>query len=138
MMNHSSELSSSQTKLLATAQNAASNSHSPYSNFSVGAALQWVEGGQSCGTNVENVSYGLTICAERSAVVAGIGDGMKTIQAVAVWVDREQLVSPCGACLQVIAEFAAKDCVIILGGIRQQPLLKRLSDFLPDPFQAKL
>jgi cytidine deaminase len=131
-------MNADQLELLAAAEAAAENSYSPYSKFAVGAAIRWSDGAVDTGTNVENLSYGLTLCAERSAVVAGVSSGQRKWQEIAVWVAAEQLAFPCGACLQVLNEFAAVDCHVILGGKGQQPVLKHLTDFLPNPFTADL
>jgi cytidine deaminase len=94
-------------RLKAAAREAAQVSYSPYSHFRVGAALLASDGTVITGTNVENRSYGLTICAERSAVVQAVSRGLRSFVAVAVHTpDSEQPVSPCGACRQVLSEFA--------------------------------
>jgi cytidine deaminase len=82
------------------------NAHAPYSHFQVGAALLFEDGQVFTGCNVENLSFGLTICAERSAVVAAIASGARRVLKVAVVAHSESPVSPCGACRQVLAEFA--------------------------------
>jgi cytidine deaminase len=82
------------------------NAHAPYSQFQVGAALLFEDGRVFTGCNVENLSFGLTICAERSAVVAAIAAGARRVLKVAVVAHSESPVSPCGACRQVLAEFA--------------------------------
>ncbi|HEY1803356.1 MAG TPA: cytidine deaminase [Terracidiphilus sp.] len=94
-------------KLLELARKAAENSYSPYSKFRVGAALHLDNGETVTGTNVENVSYGLTICAERAALVRAISQfGPKIrITAAAIVNLNEQASPPCGACRQVLAEF---------------------------------
>lgn len=93
-------------KLFAAAQEAAEKSYSPYSKFRVGAAILCEDGSIVTGTNVENRSFGLTICAERSAVVAAISEGKKNFKAIAIATpDASYPVSPCGACRQVLSEF---------------------------------
>lgn len=82
------------------------NSYSPYSHFAVGAALLMQDGSMVLGTNVENLSYGLTICAERNAVASAVAQRKKGIVAVAVVTASKTPASPCGACRQVLAEFA--------------------------------
>ncbi len=104
-------------KLLAAAGEARQNAYAPYSGYRVGAALLTETGNLYAGGNVENASYGLTICAERAAVaaaVAGEGPGMK-IYALAVVSDPPAPLAPCGACRQVLLEFGA-DAVIIFQG----------------------
>jgi cytidine deaminase len=102
-------------KLLEVARQVAGNSYSPYSEFRVGAALQLTNGETVTGTNVENVSYGLTICAERAAVVRAISQfGPKIrIAAVAVANLNGKASPPCGACRQVLAEFTEPDAPVI-------------------------
>lgn len=91
--------------LLQRARNAAQAAYAPYSNFPVGAALLTEDGTVITGCNVENASYGLTICAERSAVVAAVSAGHRAFRAVAVSAPRSRLATPCGACRQFLNEF---------------------------------
>jgi cytidine deaminase len=101
--------------------------HAPYSKFHVGAALL-VEGKIITGCNVENLSYGLTNCAERVAVGTAIAAGLRKIEAVAVVADTAVPISPCGACRQVLAEFG--DPLVCLAN-RTERLVFRLSELLP-------
>jgi cytidine deaminase len=101
--------------------------HAPYSKFHVGAALL-VDGQVFTGCNVENLSFGLTICAERVAVGTAVAAGLKRIEAVAVVADTGVPVSPCGACRQVLAEFG--DPLVCLAN-RTERLVFRLSELLP-------
>ncbi len=120
--------------LLDEAKAALMRSYSPYSNFKVGAALLTDSGGVFTGTNVENASYGLTICAERNAVAAMISNaGASKIVAVAVASEHDNPIAPCGACLQVIAEFAAENCVVIAEK-EGQPSIVPFSGLFPSPF----
>lgn len=106
-------------KLLKEAEKAAKHSYSPYSNFSVGAAVLMDSGKVYTGTNIENRSFGLTNCAERSAIFTAISHGEKKIKAVAVYCpNADYPVSPCGACRQVISEFSDNDCKIIFSGAK--------------------
>jgi cytidine deaminase len=91
--------------LLQRAREAAKAAYVPYSNFPVGAALLTEDGAVISGCNVENASYGLTICAERSAAVAAVGAGHRAFRAVAVSAPRSRLATPCGACRQFLNEF---------------------------------
>jgi cytidine deaminase len=102
-------------KLLEVARQVAANSYSPYSKFRVGAALRLTNGETVTGTNVENVSYGLTICAERAAVVRAVSQfGPKIrIAAVAVANLNGKASPPCGACRQVLAEFTEPEAPVI-------------------------
>ena len=97
-------------KLIDAARRAAVNAYSPYSGVKIGAAV-YANGKYYSGCNVENASYGLTVCAERAALFSAVADGAKSIDAIAVYSDDVEPV-PCGACRQVVAEFAAKDCRI--------------------------
>ena len=125
--------------LIEEATKAAENSYSPYSGFKVGAALRLNNGTVVTGTNVENVSFGLTICAERSALVRAVsqfGPGIR-IEAVAVANLNNAASPPCGACRQMLAEFAAADAPIVFpaaGGTRTMPF----EEVLPIAFDMKL
>jgi len=92
--------------LVSFAFEARKQAYSPYSNFAVGAALLDSDGKVFVGCNVENISFGLTICAERVALGAAIAAGSRTFTCIAIVSDSEEPVSPCGACRQVLAEFA--------------------------------
>lgn len=91
--------------LLTAAAQTASNAHAPYSRYKVGAALLCSDGTVFAGCNVENASYGLTNCAERSALFSAISSGQRTFIAIAIVADGESVPLPCGACRQVMAEF---------------------------------
>jgi len=101
--------------LIDAALAAREQSYSPYSKFRVGAALRCVDGEVITGANVENASFGLSICAERSAVVRAVAMGHRDFQAVAVVADPVEPTPPCGACRQVLLEFSP-DMVVILAG----------------------
>ena len=101
--------------LLNDARRVAENSHSPYSGFKVGAALKLASGEVVTGTNVENISFGLTICAERSALVSAISrfGPQVRIEAVAVANLNGEASPPCGACRQMLSEFIASDAPVV-------------------------
>jgi cytidine deaminase len=122
-------------RLLAAAREAATRAYAPYSNFSVGAALLVKGGSVVVGCNVENASYGLTVCAERAAVFTAASAGHRTILAVAVTAPRVATVTPCGACRQVLNEFKPRDrdLIVILEGANG-PELVPLGDLLPRSF----
>ncbi len=91
------------------------NSYSPYSHFKVGAALLGKSGKMYCGTNVENASFGLSICAERAAIFRAVAEGEKEFEAIAVVADGKNPTAPCGACRQVLLEFG-QDMIVVLAG----------------------
>jgi cytidine deaminase len=93
-------------ELLAAAQQARRASYSPYSQFAVGAALRTRNGEIFCGTNVENLSFGLTLCAERAALVAAVTAGHREFSEILICAETAVPISPCGACRQVLAEFS--------------------------------
>lgn len=125
--------------LLAAARQASETHYAPYSHYPVGAALLTASGDILCGANVENASYGLTLCAERVAIASAVSQGHRQFRALAVWAAREPFgaVMPCGACRQVMAEFFEPDTPIISaappdeGALCQRPL----SALLPHAFE---
>lgn len=121
--------------LIALAREAAARAYSPYSKFQVGSALITTAGKLFTGCNVENASYGLTICAERNAIfhaVAEEGAGMKIASLAAVCIGHE--FPPCGACRQVIAEFAMPETTVwfLQNG---QPVAMTMAELLPSAFR---
>ena len=121
------------------AQEMISRSHAPYSGFRVGAALWAGDEHFFGGTNVENASYGLTVCAERVAIFRWVAAGKPgEFRAMAISArdrqDRDHLARPCGACLQVIREFAADPVLYFIAGDRVEE--RKLSQLLPEPFSA--
>lgn len=106
-------LSGDEERLLQEAKRAADKAYAPYSGFRVGAALLASDGALFTGCNVENASYGLTICAERVALFKAVSEGARSFSALAVWAPVARW--PCGACLQCLAEFAP-DLRILRGG----------------------
>lgn len=124
-------------QLIKVASLARARAYAPYSGYKVGAAIRTKRNRIHSGANVENASYGLTICAERCAVFAAVAAGeVKDYDAVAVVIDDEVLPSPCGACRQVLYEFAPDMRVILAttGGLRKTATLREL---LPDGFVLK-
>jgi cytidine deaminase len=95
----------SHSALVETAIAARAQAHAPYSNFAVGAALQCADGTVFTGCNVENLSFGLTMCAERVAIGAAVAAGHREFRCIAIVADTDVPISPCGACRQVMAEF---------------------------------
>ena len=120
--------------LIAAAEEARSASYSPYSNFAVGAALLDDRGGIHIGTNVENASYGLTICAERVAIGSAVAVGKRSFNAIAVVGPADTPhCTPCGSCRQVLFEFNPS-LQIIVKGPAGDPVYLQLGDLLPDAF----
>jgi cytidine deaminase len=105
-------------RLMSAARQAATATYSPYSQFPVGAALLGAQGQVILGCNVENISFGLTNCAERSALFAAISQGLppRSFRAMAIYAPKIELISPCGACRQVLLELMAPDALIICQG----------------------
>ena len=121
-------------KLLAAARAVRLRAHAPYSKFRVGAAVLDERGRVHAGCNVENASYGLTVCAERNAVAAAVAAGAKRIRAVAVV--AAPVASPCGACRQVLAELAPDGApVLLVGPSGSSAREHRLGDLLPHSFR---
>lgn len=119
-------------KLFAAARDAAERSYSPYSKFRVGAAILCADGSIATGANVENRSYGLTICAERSAVVSAISAGQKDFKAIAIATpDSSYPVSPCGACRQVLSEFLPASASVQFGSTRENRVSCTIGDLFP-------
>ena len=120
-------------ELLAAARQVRANAYAPYSGFLVGAAIRAESGRIFVGCNVENASYGATICAERSAVVQMVAAGEQRIVSVAIFVDAEALAMPCGMCRQVLGEFA-DDAAVVVANPQTQELFA-LADLLPHRFR---
>jgi cytidine deaminase len=137
MPKRSSGADKSRERLIAAARAATKNAHAPYSNFKVGAALLTTKGEVFVGCNVENASYGMTNCAERTAIfsaVSQLGPDLE-IEAIAIVNDKNAPCAPCGACRQVIYEFGPKATVYFLGakGWKKLPIRK----LLPEGFHLK-
>lgn len=127
-------------ELFLEAKKISENSYSPYSNFPVGAACLFKNGKIYKGVNVENVSYGLTLCAERNALSNAATSGEKTgLIAIAIYSPKQKMCVPCGACLQWMAEFKADtdDVKIILEDNDNTLKECSLKDFLPHVFKIK-
>ena len=118
--------------LLDEARKAMASAYAPYSGFSVGAALLAEDGTVWTGCNVENASFGLTVCAERVAVFGAVLGGRRDFALLALVTAADEAIPPCGACLQVLSEFAPELRVISQG--RGQPVEWSLDDLLPERF----
>ncbi|HEV2445727.1 MAG TPA: cytidine deaminase [Candidatus Sulfopaludibacter sp.] len=121
--------------LLSAALAVRANAFAPYSRFQVGAALEDSEGRIHTGCNVENATYGLTVCAERVAVFKAISEGVRKFRRVAVAADTETLTPPCGACRQILWEFCG-DIEIVLVNPRGKTETHQLKDLFPKPFDV--
>lgn len=126
------ELTSS---LVQAALSARAKAHAPYSHFLVGAALEDSDGRIHSGCNVENATYGLTICAERVAVFKAISEGARKFRRIAIAADTDQLTPPCGACRQILWEFCG-DIQIILVNPRGKSETLQLKELFPRAFDA--
>ena len=111
------------------------NAHAPFSNFKVGAAVEDESGRVFTGCNVENATYGLTVCAERVAVFKAISEGARKFRRVAVAADTDLLTPPCGACRQILWEFCG-DVEVTLVNLQGKIETFRMKDLFPRPFDA--
>jgi cytidine deaminase len=125
------------SELIAAARKARRRAHAAYSNFKVGAALETADGTIVTGCNVENATYGLTICAERVAMFKALSEGHRKFTRIAVVADTEAPTPPCGACRQILWEFGG-DLEIVLANVRRETGRHQLSALLPLPFDARL
>lgn len=119
--------------LISAARYARENAHAPYSKFHVGAAVRTHSEKIYSGCNVENATYGLTVCAERIAIFKAISEGERSFDAVAVVADTIRLTPPCGACRQIIWEFCG-NAEIVLANLDGTLKEYRMSDLFPAPF----
>ena len=123
------------TGLVESALAARMNARAPFSNFKVGAALEDESGRIFTGCNIENATYGLTMCAERVAVFKAISEGTQKFRRIAVAADSGVLTPPCGACRQILWEFCG-DIEVILVNLKGETEKLRLKDLFPRPFDA--
>lgn len=135
-VNHKELARAVHDELLAEARTAQAFAYAPYSNFAVGAAVLLSDGTIFRGANVENASFGLTVCAERVAIFNAVSEGRIDIAAVAVVTSGHELRKPCGACRQVIAEFSQADnpIVVISSCATNETVAETINDLLPDSF----
>lgn len=122
-------------QLLEAALAARQNAHAPFSKFKVGAAIEDESGRIFTGCNVENATYGLTLCAERVAVFKAISEGARKFKRIAVAADTDSLTPPCGACRQILWEFCG-DAELTLVNLQGKTETLRLKDLFPRPFDA--
>jgi len=123
-------------ELLAAARIARGHARCGYSGFAVGAALLAEDGRVFTGCNIENATYGLTVCAERVALWKALSEGAERFTHIVVVADTDQPTPPCGACRQLLWEFGG-NFEIILGDLRKQTAVFRMQDLLPHPFDNR-
>ncbi|MDP9147065.1 MAG: cytidine deaminase [Acidobacteriota bacterium] len=119
--------------LIAAAKQARENAHAPFSNFRVGAAVLASSGRVFSGCNVENATYGLTMCAERVAIFKAISEGERGFTAIAVVTDTDALTPPCGACRQLIWEFCG-DVPVTMANLEGKTDVVQMRELFPKPF----
>lgn len=123
-------------RLVEAARAAQQHAYCPYSKYRVGAAIETLDGEVFTGCNVESASYGLTVCAERSALFSAVGAGQRRFKRIVVVTDSSPPAAPCGACRQVLAEFASDLEVESVGPAESKRW--RIKDLLPDAFTKDL
>ena len=123
--------------LVAAATDARTRAQARYSNFKVGAALETAEGAVVSGCNIENATYGLTLCAERVALVKALSEGRTSFTRIAVVADTDAPTPPCGPCRQLLWEYCG-DIEVILANLERTTATLRLSALLPMPFDGRL
>ncbi len=121
--------------LIAAATKVRENAHAKFSDFRVGAALHAASGKVFTGCNIENATFGLTLCAERVAIFKAISEGERRFDSIAVVTDTETLTSPCGACRQIIWEFCG-DIPVVLANLKGKVEVLRMSQLFPKPFDS--
>ena len=121
--------------LIAAAKQAREHARANFSNFKVGAGLRAASGKIYGGCNVENATYGLTVCAERVAIFKAISEGERKFDAIAVVTDTDTLTPPCGACRQLIWEFCG-DVPVVMSNLKGKVEIAHMRDLFPRPFDA--
>ena len=124
-------------RLVSSARRARRHARAIYSGFKVGAALETEDGTIITGCNIENATYGLTMCAERVAMFKALSEGHRAFRRIVIVADTEEPTPPCGSCRQILWEFAG-DIEVILANLRRETGRSQMSDLLPLPFDAGL
>jgi cytidine deaminase len=124
--------------LITQAKKASLNAYAPYSNFHVGAVAIDSDNNMFVGCNVENASYGLTVCAERNCLSFAVNQASKTITALLVYTQQEKLTPPCGACRQVIAEFLSQNALVASANHLDHLKVWTVAELLPNAFTPQL
>jgi len=127
----------SASELVAAARRGRRHAHARFSGFKVGAALETSNGIIVSGCNIENASYGLTICAERVAMFKALSEGHRSFRRIAIVADTKTPTPPCGACRQILWEFAG-DIEIVVANLRKELGRYQMADLLPLPFDRRL
>jgi cytidine deaminase len=126
----------SETDLIGAARRARTHADAAFSKFKVGAALQTADGAIVTGCNIENATFGLSVCAERVAMFKALSDGHRAFTKIAIVADTDAPTPPCGACRQVLWEFGG-NLEVVLGNLKEQKSSHRLQDLFPLPFDAR-
>jgi cytidine deaminase len=126
--------SGSVEELISLALQAREFAYAPYSGFKVGALVESREGRIFTGCNIENSSYGLSICAERVALGKAISEGVRSFTRLAVIADAHSPIPPCGACRQMILELCGHDLLVIMSNLQGQIVTRSIEELLPAPF----
>ena len=132
-----SERRPTRADLVAAARGAREHASAAFSQFKVGAALETADGLVVTGCNIENATYGLTICAERVAMFKALSEGHRSFTRIAVVADTEAPTPPCGACRQILWEFGG-NLDVVLANLKEEKGTHKLQDLLPLPFDARL
>ncbi len=122
-------------KLIEAARKARENAHAPFSDFKVGAAIETKSGAIFTGCNIENATYGLTICAERVAIFKAISEGETEFTQIAVVADTDELTPPCGACRQIIWEFCG-DIPVTMANLKDETETLQMKELFPRAFDV--
>lgn len=123
-------------KMLKKAKDVLENAYVPYSNFPLSAALLTKEGKIFTGVNIENASYGLTNCAERTAIFKAVSKGYREFEALLLYGEQDKIITPCGACRQVINEFG-EDIEVIMVNKNDKEVSKKSCELLPGAFKQE-
>jgi len=124
-------------KLIAAAKDAYHRAYAPYSKFHVGSAALTAQGNVVKGCNVENASYGLTVCAERNCISNAVINGEQHFKVIIIYTEQDKLTPPCGACRQVIAEFFEQSAPVIAINHKNEQQVWTVQQLLPDAFTPK-
>jgi cytidine deaminase len=121
--------------LVEAAKAARERAYCPFSNFKVGSAILTEDGEMFVGCNVENRTFGLTVCAERVAILSAVAQGQRKLAAVVALTDTDPPSPPCGQCLEVMTEFGGPDLPVLLANVQGEAVEYRLIELLPHPFE---